>query len=212
MLSANPIPMPWTARQRVDFDGKNYLLQLRFTRVYKPYSSGYQVHARPYLGTDMAKNFASQVELIDPANGVDREVVISMNHPLRYHNDTIYQQEFNRMVGGDESTVLQVVNNTNWLMPYFAVAIGGLGLVIHFGMALIKFLNTRASAPARTVPPPSPSQGKPASGRGAGGRHLHAQAVVSLAIRGIRRVGSPGLGGGRLLPGGGGHHKKQDPV
>ena len=51
-----------------------------------------------------------------------------MNHPLRYHNDTIYQQKFTQAcIGGDEGTVLQVVTNPNWLMPYFAVVIGGAG-------------------------------------------------------------------------------------
>jgi ABC-type transport system involved in cytochrome c biogenesis permease subunit len=160
-LAADSSMMPWTGGQRVDFDGKTYLLQLRFKRVYKPYTIRLIKFTHDqFVGTDMAKNFASKVELIDPANGVDREVVISMNHPLRYHNDTIYQEKFNRMVGGDEGTVLQVVNNTNWLMPYLAVVIGGLGLAIHFGMTLVNFLRKRAAAEAKAGLMPLPCQGK----------------------------------------------------
>ncbi len=165
-LAADSSMMPWTAGQRVDFEGKPYLLQLRFKRVYKPYSIRLIKFTHDqFVGTDMAKNFASRVELIDPANGVDREVVISMNHPLRYQNDTIYQQKFNRMVGGDEGTVLQIVNNTNWLMPYFAVVIGGLGLAIHFGMTLINFLRKRAAVEAKAAQVPLTRKGSGA-GRG----------------------------------------------
>ncbi len=38
-------------------------------------------------------------------------------------------------------TVLQVVRNPGWLMPYIACAIGALGLIIHFGAGLLRFLN-----------------------------------------------------------------------
>jgi ABC-type transport system involved in cytochrome c biogenesis permease subunit len=168
LLAANPLPAPWTARQSVDIDGKTWFVQLRFTRVYKPYTVRLIKFTHDsYLGTDMAKNFASRIELIDKENGVDREVVISMNHPLRYHNDTIYQQRTNRMIGSaEEGTVLQDVNNPNWLMPYFAVVIGGLGLAIHFGMALITFLNKRTAAAAKAVVPPLPRSARGASSRG----------------------------------------------
>jgi ABC-type transport system involved in cytochrome c biogenesis permease subunit len=146
------------------FDGKSYLLQLRFKRVYKPYSVKLiKFTHESFVGTDMAKNFASKIQLVDPANGVDREVLVWMNHPLRYHNDTIYQQKFNRMVGGDEGTVLQIVNNTNWFMPYLAVVIGGLGLVIHFGMMLVNFLRKRSAANAKAAQLTLPKKGKNAA-------------------------------------------------
>ena len=41
------------------------------------------------------------------------------------------------------STVLQVVSNPGWLMPYFACAIGALGMLIHFGMNLFSFAGKR---------------------------------------------------------------------
>ncbi len=37
-----------------------------------------------YAGTDIPKNFSSRVRLVDPERGENREVLISMNDPLRY--------------------------------------------------------------------------------------------------------------------------------
>src|SRR5205823_2306893 len=57
---------------------------------------------------------------------------------------------------GDKTTILQIVSNPSWLMPYFACAIGALGLVIHFGINLIGFvrknLKRKSERPAFAKP------------------------------------------------------------
>jgi ABC-type transport system involved in cytochrome c biogenesis permease subunit len=130
--------------QEVTVDGKPYRIQLRNKRYYKPYTIHLLdfKHDR-YLGTDIPMNFSSRVRLIDPAHNVDREALIWMNHPLRYAGETFYQSSFKP---GDTTTVLQVVRNPGWLMPYIACAIGTLGLAIHFGMHLVGFLRKQTVA------------------------------------------------------------------
>src|SRR5439155_13601469 len=78
--------------QEVKVGDKAYLIELRFRRTYKPYSIQLlKFTHEKYTGTEVAKNFASRVRLIDPANHEDREVLIWMNHPLLYKGETLYQ-------------------------------------------------------------------------------------------------------------------------
>ncbi len=109
--------------QPVTVDGKTYQVALRFKRLYKPYSVHLFkfTHAK-FVGTDMARDFASQIRLDDPVNHKTREVTIRMNEPLRYNGETFYQASFDPQ--NAKKTVLQVVYNPGWLAPYFACAIG----------------------------------------------------------------------------------------
>ena len=85
----------------------------------------------------MPKNFSSLIRLTDPKRNVDREVLIWMNHPLRYAGETFYQASFKP---GDQTSVLEVVRNPGWLIPYISCTLVGLGLLVHFGMHLMTFL------------------------------------------------------------------------
>jgi hypothetical protein len=75
--------------------------------------------------------------LVDTAHNEDREVLIYMNNPLRYRGETFYQASFKQ---GDTGTVLQVVRNPGWLLPYVACIIGALGMMVQFGMHLTRFI------------------------------------------------------------------------
>jgi hypothetical protein len=113
-------------------------MALRYRRIYKPYSVqllDFQ-HDR-YMGTNTPRNFSSRVRLIDPAHNEDREALISMNHPLRYRGETFYQASYK---SGDTGTVLQVVRNPAWIIPYVACGLGALGMLMHFGIGLTRFL------------------------------------------------------------------------
>jgi len=120
--------------QEVTIDGKTYLIELRFERHYKPYSI-HLIDFRhdKFVGTEMARNFSSHIQLTDPTRSVDREVFISMNQPLRYAGETFYQASF---MQGDSGTVLQVVKNPGWLIPYISCSLVTLGLLVHFGIRL----------------------------------------------------------------------------
>lgn len=127
--------------QTLQLGGKTYAMSLRFVRSYKPYSIFLKdFRFDRYPGTDIPRNFESTVQILDPEQGVDREVRIWMNHPLRYRGETYYQASYKP----DESgTVLQVVKNPSWLMPYLSCALVTLGLLWHFGYSLWRTLKRR---------------------------------------------------------------------
>jgi hypothetical protein len=121
--------------------GKNYQIVLRPKRFYKPFAIQLvQFSHDRYAGTDIAKNFSSQVRLLDLSNHEDRETLIYMNHPLRYQGMTFYQSGFDN---NDTTTILQVVQNPSWLIPYISCTLIALGMVIQFGMHLTSFVRRR---------------------------------------------------------------------
>lgn len=126
----------------VPVDGIPYEVSLRFERTYKPYS----IELRDfkfdrYVGTETPKDFSSHIVLRDPGRNVERNVRIWMNNPLRYRGETFYQQSFE---GPTENiTVLQVVRNGSWLIPYVSCMLALVGLTAHFGVHLQGFVRRR---------------------------------------------------------------------
>ncbi len=120
--------------QAFTLNGKTFHLALRYARTYKPYTLQLMdfKHDR-YMGTDIPSNFSSRVRLIDPTRNADREVLIYMNHPLRHAGETFYQASF---TSDEKATVLQVVRNPGWLLPYVSSAIISLGLAVQFVIGL----------------------------------------------------------------------------
>jgi len=123
---------------------KPFTIVLRPKRYYRPFSITLEEfrHDR-YAGTEIAKNFSSKVRLVDPSVHENREALIFMNHPLRYAGLTFYQAGFGN---DDATTVLQVMKNPSWLVPYISCGMMALGLVIQFGMHLISFVRRRVIA------------------------------------------------------------------
>ncbi len=127
--------------QRLTVDGKTYDLFLRPKRTYKPYSIHLiEFRHDRYMGTETPKNFSSQVRLTDPERGDDEETLIYMNHPLRHAGETFYQSG---VLPNDQGTILQVVRNPGWLLPYVSCILVAGGMLFHFGLHLITFLIRR---------------------------------------------------------------------
>jgi hypothetical protein len=121
--------------------GRTWQLVMRPARYYKPYSVTLQkfTHER-YVGTEIPKNFASTITLIDPDREVNRNVLIYMNHPLRYRGETYYQAGFER---DDRTSILQVVRNPSFIAPYVACVVVAAGLLVQFGYHLVGFSRRR---------------------------------------------------------------------
>jgi hypothetical protein len=138
LASGFPRPVPF------EVAGKTFEISLRPKRYYKPFFVRLDEfrHDR-YPGTEIARNFSSKVNLIDPTRHENRESLIYMNHPLRYGGLTFYQAGFDN---NDQTTILQVVKNPSWLIPYISCALLASGMVIQFGMHLISFLKRRVTA------------------------------------------------------------------
>ncbi len=118
--------------------GRRWVLSVRRRRYYLPFSLTLKDfrHDR-YPGTDIPKNFSSLVRLKDPAAGDDRDALIWMNNPLRHAGLTFYQSSFGK---NDTLSVLQVVKNPGWRIPYLASALVALGLCWHFFLSLRRAL------------------------------------------------------------------------
>jgi hypothetical protein len=135
--------------QSFTHEGRTYTMALRPRRWYLPYSVTLkEFRHEVYPGTDIPKNFASLVQLRDPGAKQDREVLIYMNQPLRYAGRTFYQASFGKQ---DTLSILQVVENPGWLMPYIACGLVTIGLLIHFGIALRRALRKRAALTEATT-------------------------------------------------------------
>src|SRR6185369_3776404 len=112
--------------QHLRVGAKNYTVELRPKRLYKPFSIQLiKFHADTYIGTNKPRNYASDIRLINASTGEDRDLKISMNDPLRYAGETFYQSSF---LENRKGTILQVVKNPGWLMPYISCAVVSLGM------------------------------------------------------------------------------------
>ncbi len=129
------------APQSFVHEGRTYALSMRPRREYLPYSLTLKKFSHDiYPGTDIPKNFSSLVHLSNPGRGEQRDVLIFMNQPLRYAGKAFYQASFGK---GDTLSILQVVENPGWLLPYISCVLIGGGLVIHFVLALGRSLRRR---------------------------------------------------------------------
>ncbi|MCA9015865.1 MAG: cytochrome c biogenesis protein ResB, partial [Planctomycetaceae bacterium] len=131
--------------EQVVVDGKPYQLYLRFKRTYKPYSVKLiDVRKDDYAGTSTVMNYSSDIQLVDPSTNVDREIKIWMNNPLRYSGETFYQSGYHADPRtGKEMTTLSVVTNMGWMIPYVSCMIVAVGMLYHFMITLLRFLDRR---------------------------------------------------------------------
>ncbi|MEE2780944.1 MAG: cytochrome c biogenesis protein ResB, partial [Planctomycetota bacterium] len=142
--------------QQISSGDKTYDVSLRFKRTYKPYSLKLiDFRFDKYLGTQTAKNYSSELQLIDPSRNVDRKVKIWMNNPLRFAGDTLYQSSF---TPDERGTILQIVTNTGWMIPYVACMVVAVGLLAHFSITLTRFLRRRGTEADSTASHTLPSE------------------------------------------------------
>ncbi len=130
-------------------DGRSWRLALRGRRSYKDFSitlNEFQ-HER-YPGTNIPKDFSSFITLTSPEDRKGRDIRIWMNHPLRHEGYTFYQHQF---ANDDTTSILLVVNNPSWLIPYISCVAVFLGLGVQFGIGLFSHLGRRRKKAAAAV-------------------------------------------------------------
>jgi hypothetical protein len=120
--------------QLLEAKGRRLEVSLRPERAPLPFTITLkQFRHDVYPGTDIARNFSSLVRLSDPGRREDRDVLVWMNHPLRYRGLTLYQSSYGK---GDTLSVFQVVRNPGWTLPYLACILVTIGLAWHFLLML----------------------------------------------------------------------------
>ncbi|HET6440706.1 MAG TPA: cytochrome c biogenesis protein ResB [Anaeromyxobacter sp.] len=131
------------APQSFVHEGRTYVLAMRERREYLPYALTLKKFSHDvYPGTDIPKNFSSLVHLENPRTHEARDVLIYMNQPLRYGGKTFYQASFGK---NDTLSILQVVENPGWLLPYISCVLVTVGLLLHFGISLSRWVGSRSS-------------------------------------------------------------------
>ena len=100
----------------------------------------FEIEVHP--GTEVARSYKSKV-LIEN-DKLSRDVIIYMNHPLRYKDFTLYQASYAIDAKGREYSTLAVVKNAGRILPYVASLLVFLGLVTHFLMMAFNLNKVRA--------------------------------------------------------------------
>jgi len=133
-------------RQVVTYQGRTWHLIMRPERDYLPFTLTLLKFTHDiYPGTDIPKDFASTIRLKSDDLRDDREIRIFMNNPLRYGGRAFYQAGYSN---NDRTSVLQVVTNPSWQVPYLSCALIALGLAIEFGIHLFAFFRRRSATDA----------------------------------------------------------------
>lgn len=138
---------------RFEVNGEEWDVFLRFRRHYKPYTVYLKdVSKTDYVGTNTPRDYRSIVQITDTETGAEFEHHIWMNNPLRYSGETFYQSNYGPPdpQTGKESTTLAVVSNTGWMIPYVSCMIVAVGMLAHFWIALVRFLNRRSQAATKS--------------------------------------------------------------
>ncbi|MEE3371926.1 MAG: cytochrome c biogenesis protein CcsA [Planctomycetota bacterium] len=134
---------------------KTYDVYLRFLRRYSDYSIHLEdVRKDDYVGTATPRNYSSDVRIVQASQSEDRQSHIWMNNPLRFNGQTFYQSGyFEHPVRKNETTTLQVVTNTGWMIPYVACMIVGTGVFYQFvNVVLLRYLRRRRGAETDSDP------------------------------------------------------------
>ncbi|MFP6648912.1 MAG: cytochrome c biogenesis protein ResB, partial [Pirellulaceae bacterium] len=145
--------------EEVKLDGKTHHLFLRFERDYKDYQLRlHDVVKEDYVGTDVPRHYASDMNIFDPGRNIDRDVKVWMNNPVRYAGETFYQSGYRKMPPGPngkeiEISTIQIVENTGWMIPYVSCMLVMIGLLAHFTGTLARFLKRMLRGTARKDDP-----------------------------------------------------------
>ncbi len=95
-------------------------------------------------GTDMPASFESYITKVEEGKP-EEKIHIYMNHPLRYHGYTFFQASWGPQNAGPNErlfSVFAVVKNPADQVPLVACIIVGIGLSLHFGQRLYRYLRS----------------------------------------------------------------------
>ena len=129
--------------QLLTLEDQSWEIALRFKRYYHPFEIELIdfTHDR-YPGTEIPFNFSSEVVVHPNDSGSKTKALIYMNHPLRYEGLTFYQASYSE---DERTTILQVVRNPGWLLPYISVLLMGFGMCYQFALHFSTFLRKRTA-------------------------------------------------------------------
>ena len=130
----------WGATTLSGNDQKSYDIELRPRHYQLPFTIQLKDFEKlDHAGTMMARAYSSKVTVTEGASTEDTKIY--MNHPLRRGGYTLYQSSFDQSnPSGVETSIFQVVHNQGRLMPYIAIVVITLGLLIHVFMQVPRLI------------------------------------------------------------------------
>jgi hypothetical protein len=102
-----------------------------------------------FPGTDNPSKYWSDVRVVSGESS--RIAHISMNEPLRHEGHTFYQSTFVRLAEGSSRSGLAVVRNPTDRVPAIACFIIAIGMMVHFGTKLARYLTAQSKLRAAAV-------------------------------------------------------------
>jgi cytochrome c biogenesis protein ResB len=130
--------------ERIFLNGNNLTLSLKRKEFNLPFTIKLlDVERELHPNSMIASSYSSKVAFKD--SGIEREAIISMNKPIRSGSYTVYQARYGIDLDGNEFSVLAVVKNLNYQLPYWATFLINFGLILHF---IIAFLNYKRKVKA----------------------------------------------------------------
>ncbi len=139
----------------VEKDGKRWTVKLVKEKWRVPFEIKLRdFHFEYFPGTQKARVYRSDVTKIE--NGVERDVRISMNKPLRHKGYTFFQSSFGPSGSDDKGdqrmyTVLAVMQNPADHWPLASLIVSGVGLLIHFMIKLWTYLKKQQKTQSKEV-------------------------------------------------------------
>ncbi len=97
-----------------------------------------------YFGTHIPKVITSHLRISEPLHSIQRDVTLTMNSPLRLAGRTFYQAGYEN---NDQTSIIKVVKNPTWQLPYLSCALMTVGLLLHFIYQLILVVKLRSYHP-----------------------------------------------------------------
>ena len=149
VLSQTRLPESMKKTDQIEVDGKTYEIELRFRRSYTPFHISLKdVQQNNYVGTTRPKDYRAIITLTDSSRQPPVKIEdyhIWMNNPLRYGGFTFYQSGvLPADPQGRQTTILQVVENEGWTIPYLACMITAVAMLFQFFQVLVRFLGRAA--------------------------------------------------------------------
>jgi hypothetical protein len=95
-------------------------------------------------------SFASRVQLIDPAQGIDQQLEISMNEPLDHGKFSFYQSSFGGVPGGPEASFLSAAYDPGRILKYSGSLLICVGAFVMFYLRGL-FVGKPPAAAGRTA-------------------------------------------------------------
>jgi hypothetical protein len=129
-------------------DGRRFAVDLRKERYEMPFTVRLDKFTKlDHARSSMAMHFSSDVTVTE--DGSSRPVHIKMNEPLRDEGLVLYQASWgpsNARPGDPLFSTLAVVRNPADQYPLYACIIIAVGMVLHFGRKLLRYVRIEAKS------------------------------------------------------------------